>query len=197
MPETSGTPSFNFTAHPSNSPFTASSQVYISNQPGVKYKYLATGALVFDDSNSSAPRILLIQRSASDSMPGLWEVPGGGVDDDDESILHAVARELWEEAAISTVSIGPLVGNPHFFFSPSGNQICKFNFLVEAKSVEGRLDVKLNPEEHQSFIWASEDEVRARKAGDVELEFTMTDLEATVLEAFRTRKEMEKIEASS
>lgn len=130
-------------------------------------------------------------------MPGLWEVPGGGVDDDDESILHAVARELWEEAAISTVSIGPLVGNPHFFFSPSGNQICKFNFLVEAKSVEGRLDVKLNPEEHQSFIWASEDEVRARKAGDVELEFTMTDLEATVLEAFRTRKEMEKIEASS
>ena len=130
-------------------------------------------------------------------MPGRWEVPGGGVDDDDESILHAVARELWEEAAISAVSIGPLVGNPHFFFSRSGKQICKFNFLVEAKSVEGRLDVKLNPEEHQSFIWASEDEVRARKAGDVELEFTTTDLEATVLEAFRTRKEVEKIEVNS
>jgi 8-oxo-dGTP pyrophosphatase MutT (NUDIX family) len=189
MPETSHPLISSFTYHPSSSPFTVSSEKYIADHPSAKYKYLATGALVFAEPNSSAPRILLIQRSASDSMPGRWEVPGGGVDDDDDSILHAVARELWEEAGLTAVNIGPLVGNPHFFESRSGKRVCKFNFLVETKSAEGAMDVKLDPEEHQRFVWASEGEARARKVGDLELEFTTTDLEATVFEAFRTRRE--------
>ena len=197
MPETSHPLVFSFTYHPSSSPFTVSSEKYIANHPGAEYKYLATGALVFDDSNPSAPRILLIQRSASDSMPGRWEIPGGGVDDDDESILHAVARELWEEAALTAVSIGPLVGNPHFFESRRGKRICKFNFLVETKSGERTMDVKLDPKEHQRFVWASEGEVRARKVGDLEIEFTMKDLEVTVLEAFWIRREAKEMLTSS
>jgi 8-oxo-dGTP pyrophosphatase MutT (NUDIX family) len=42
-------------------------------------------------------------------MPGRQEIPGGGVDDDDESILHAVERELWEEAALTAFSMGLLL----------------------------------------------------------------------------------------
>jgi 8-oxo-dGTP pyrophosphatase MutT (NUDIX family) len=197
MAENSHSPVYSFIHHPSCSPFTVSSGQYIANHPGAEYKYLATGALVFDDSNSSAPRILLIQRCASDSMPGDWEIPGGGVDDDDESILHGVARELWEEAALTAVRIGPLVGSPHFFETRSGKRICKFNFLVETKSAERTMDVKLNPEEHQKFVWASEEEVRARKVGNLEIEFTMTELEATVLEAFAIRREAKDMLASS
>lgn len=122
-------------------------------------------------------------------MPGRWEIPGGGCDDDDESILHGVARELWEEAGLNAISIGPLVGNPHLFVSRSGKQICKFNFMVDAeKSADGTLQVKLDPDEHQRFVWASEEEVRTKKVGDVELEFTTGDLEATVLEAFRSEE---------
>lgn len=124
-------------------------------------------------------------------MPGRWEVPGGGCDDDDESILHGVARELWEETGLSAAKIGPLVGKPHCFASRSGKQVCKFNFSVEAEqTTEGRLEVKLNPVEHQKFVWASEEEVRAREVGDVELEFTTRDLEDAVLEAFRLRSEV-------
>jgi 8-oxo-dGTP pyrophosphatase MutT (NUDIX family) len=182
---------FNFTSHSSTSSFTASSQTYLSNHPGAKYKYIATGALVFENSNHTGPRILLIQRSKSDSMPSRWEIPGGGCDDDDKSILHAVARELWEEAGLNAASIGPLVGKPHFFVSRSGKQVCKFNFLVEVEQItKGRLEVKLNPVEHQSFVWANEEEVKARKVGDVELEFTTKDLEDTVLEAFRFGSEV-------
>jgi 8-oxo-dGTP pyrophosphatase MutT (NUDIX family) len=29
-------------------------------------------------------------------MPNKWELPGGAVDDDDPTILHAAARELAE-----------------------------------------------------------------------------------------------------
>lgn len=182
-------PVFNFTSHPSTSSFTTSSQTYISNYADAKYKYIATGALVFDNSDCTCPRVLLIQRSQSDSMPGLWEIPGGGCDDEDESILHAVARELWEEAGLNATSIGPLVGKPNFFVSRSGKEVCKFNFLVEVEriTVQGKMDVKLDPIEHQRFVWASEEEVRARRVGDVELVFTMRDLENTVLEAFGIR----------
>jgi len=178
-----------FTYHPSSSPFTVSSRKYLASQVDAEYEYLATGALVFDDSDSSTPRILLLQRSASDSMPGRWEIPGGGVDDDDESILHAVARELWEEAALTTVKVGPLVGEPHFFESRSGKQICRLNFLVEAKETNGALKVKLDPEEHQNFLWATEEDVRAKKAGGFVLDFTTTNTEANVLEAFLTKRQ--------
>ena len=119
------------------------------------------------------------------------------MDDDDENILHAVARELWEEAALTAVSIGPLVGSPYFFESRSGKQICKFNFLVEVKRVEGTMDVQLNPEEHQRFVWASEEEAKGRKVGDLEIEFTTTDLEATVLKAFSIRREAKEMLSSS
>ncbi|KAH8585821.1 NUDIX hydrolase domain-like protein, partial [Bisporella sp. PMI_857] len=146
-----------FTYHPSSSLFAVSSEQYIANHPGERYKYLATGALVFDDSSASNPRILLIQRAADDSLPGRWEIPGGGVDDEDESILHAVTRELWEEAALTATRIGSLVGNPHIFESRSGKQVCRLNFLVEVKSAVGAMDVKLDPKEHQRFVWATED----------------------------------------
>ena len=49
------------------------------------------------------------------------------------------------------------------FVTRSGKQICKFNFLVEVeKSADGRLEVKLDPSEHQRYVWASEEEVRVR-----------------------------------
>jgi len=100
-----------------------------------------------------------------------------------------VARELWEEAALTAVSIGPLVGSPQRFTSRKGKEVCKFNFLVGTESAtsgkEGKgMDVKLDPKEHQNFVWASEEEVKAGKVGELEIEFTMKDLEATVLEAF-------------
>jgi 8-oxo-dGTP pyrophosphatase MutT (NUDIX family) len=178
-------PAFDFTFHPSASPFTASQQSYLSAHPDARYNYIATGALVFDTTNPSVPRLLLLQRSASDSMPNRWEIPGGGCDDEDESILHAVARELWEEAGLKAARISAPVGNPHYFCSRSGKRICKFSFVVQAEpDATGRLVVKLNPEEHQRLVWASEDEVKVKKAKDVELNFTTKELEYTILLAF-------------
>jgi ADP-ribose pyrophosphatase YjhB (NUDIX family) len=137
------------------------------------------------------PRVLLVQRSARDTMPNLWEVPGGSVDDDDKSILHAVARELWEEAGLTATKIGRLAGAPQIFAVPSGKEFCKFTFLVEVEQTsDGGLKVKLDPMEHQNFVWATEGDVRAGKVGNVELEFTSWEVKQTVLEAFRVRKEV-------
>lgn len=176
-------PAFDFTFHPSASPFTATQQAYLITHPNAGYTHIATGALVFDTIDPITPRILLLQRSAEDSMPNRWEIPGGGCDDEDESILHAVARELWEEAGLKASHIGPSVGDPHLFSSRSGKQICKFNFVVKAETnTEGRFEAKLDPEEHQRFVWASEAEVRTRKVKDVDLDFTTQELVITVLQ---------------
>ena len=116
-------------------------------------------------------------------MPGRWEIPGGACDDEDESILHGVARELWEEASLKAIHIGPAVGEPYIFSTKSGKRIAKFCFIVEAEQDAG-LEVRLDPNEHQHFAWASEHEVKANKVGDAELEFTAKELQRTVLQAF-------------
>ena len=45
---------------------------------------LAGSCLVFDPEG----RVLVIQRAAHDSMANLYELPGGGVDRDDPTVLH-------------------------------------------------------------------------------------------------------------
>ncbi|KAF2731810.1 hypothetical protein EJ04DRAFT_514289 [Polyplosphaeria fusca] len=176
-------PEATFTYHPILSEFTVSPKTYLASHPDSPFDFLATGTLVFDTSNKSTPLILLLQRSASDSMPNRWEIPGGGCDDSDESILHAAARELKEEAGLDATCFKQVVGSAHEFSSRSGKKICKFNFWVETKG----LDVKLDAKEHQRYVWASEEQVKAKKAGyveHVELEFTTQDLEDTVLKSF-------------
>lgn len=151
---------------------------------------MATGALVFD-SASTPVKILLLQRSPNDSMPNLWEIPGGGCDEEDPSILHGAARELWEEAGLVAKRVGPQVGGAYMFTTGSGNLVCKIHFAVEAeRSADGKLDVKLDPEEHQDYVWATEEEVLAGKAGDVVLDFTTAEQKAIILEAFKARREI-------
>lgn len=183
-------PNFNFTYEPSASPFTLTLQAYLNAHANAEFQYVGTGALVFDKTETTKPRVLLIQRSGSDSMPNLWEVPGGGCDHEDTSILHAAARELWEETGLEAIHISASIGDPHLFVSRSGKHIGKFDFVVQVKKdTEGRFpQAKLNPEEHQRFLWASEDEVRAGRAGDVRLDLAAKELELTVLLAFRELK---------
>ena len=184
---------FDFTFHHAASPFTASQQAYLKSHPDARYEYIATGALVFDTTDQSVPRIILLQRlphSAGDSMPDQWEVPGGGCEDDDESILHSVARELWEEAGLEARYIGAPAGNPQLFTSRSGKKVCKFNFVVETEKVAGQQPAPtLDPKEHQQFVWASEFEVRAKKARGFDLCFTSEELVNTILQAFDQLKE--------
>jgi 8-oxo-dGTP diphosphatase len=45
-------------------------------------------------------RVLLLRRTPSDFMGGLWELPSGKVDSADESMLDALAREVYEETGL-------------------------------------------------------------------------------------------------
>ncbi|KAH6671981.1 NUDIX hydrolase domain-like protein [Halenospora varia] len=179
-------PPFNFTSHPSLEPFTVPSQTYVTTYPS-PHPFIATGALVFSPSPSSPElKILLLQRALHDTLPGRWEIPGGGCDDDDRSILHGVARELWEEAGLEVVRVESIVGEEERFVSSSGKGVRKFNFLVGVK--EGA-EVVLDENEHQNYVWASESEVKEGRVGSRELVFTKEGVRGLLVEGFRIVRE--------
>ncbi|KAI5919302.1 NUDIX hydrolase domain-like protein [Camillea tinctor] len=142
---------------------------------------IAVGACVFD----SDGRVLLVQRAAKDSLPFLWEVPGGGCEFEDETVLHSVARELGEESGLCAQRIGDELGVLDLFTTRTpGRLVRKYTFIVE---VEG-YDVRLNPAEHKAYLWVSEDEARAKRCGNVEIVYTSKGQEEVILKAFEKRK---------
>jgi 8-oxo-dGTP pyrophosphatase MutT (NUDIX family) len=178
-------PVFSFDYHPSVAEFAVSKRSYLTARPGASFSYIAISTLVLDARIASKPRVLLLQRAASDEDPNKWEPPGGACDDDDKSILHAAARELWEEAGLQAAHIGGPVGDPYFFTLSDRKKVYQFNFAVHVRTDRGTPSVvRLNPEEHQRFVWATEGEIKARKADGMDLDFTREEVERTVLLAF-------------
>ncbi|KAH8656009.1 NUDIX hydrolase domain-like protein [Tricladium varicosporioides] len=148
-----------------------------------EYQIIVCGALVFD----SRDRLLIVQRAASDFMPNLWEVPGGACDEG-ETILNGAARELWEESGLIASTMLHPVGGAYIFGTP-GEVWCKHTFEIQVEDTER---VKLDPEEHQRFLWVTEEDCRNRRVEDdgelVEIQFTSSGQEATIFNGFQLRK---------
>ena len=171
MPPPPPSPPLSFTHPPALSPFTLPAAHILTHHP-TPLTGVATAAVVFDPHG----RVLLLQRAAHDSMPNLWEVPGGAVDADDPSILHGALRELWEEAGLrGTVVVGfiperevqgqgdgkdgeeeeELVrkGLTFSFTNREGvfKTFYRLAFEVQVEGGEGGVEVRLDPGEHQDY----------------------------------------------
>jgi 8-oxo-dGTP pyrophosphatase MutT (NUDIX family) len=113
-----------------------------------------------------------------------------------------VARELFEEAGLVAKSFERKVGRD-YVFPVRRLRIEKFTFIVEVE----RMDVvRLDPNEHQNYLWATEEECRRMGLGDLpkravkagsEGEFTFPKQKEIVLEGFKVRKEMKERKASA
>ncbi|KAK4221648.1 NUDIX hydrolase domain-like protein [Podospora fimiseda] len=179
-------PVFTFNHDSSVNDFAVSKASYLVAHPDSAFGYIATSTLVMHTRIPFLPRVLLVQRAADDEDPNLWEAPGGACDDDDESILHAAARELYEEAGLEVEKFEGVVGEQWFFTLDDGKKVCQFTFGAKVKGDNGVTDLKvrLDPKEHQRFLWATAQEVREKKVGEVDLEFTSEVVERNVLAAF-------------
>lgn len=184
---------FSFTFDDSNATFHVPLQSYLSLH--TEFDSIAIGAVVFSRGPTSK-RLLLIQRSAHDTFPLLWEIPGGRCEDGDTTLLHSLARELWEESGLHLKHIGPCLSpkDRHGIVVPvdsegrgacftwQGRRVVKYSFLVE---VEQPAEVRLDPNEHQRFLWVTEEDCRSGGEGELGIRFTTGQQEATVMEAFR------------
>ncbi|KAK0724155.1 NUDIX hydrolase domain-like protein [Lasiosphaeris hirsuta] len=184
-----------FTIDPSLAEWAVPSAVWLStNQArltalGHKLSGLASGVVVFD----AAGRVLVMQRASTDSMPDRWEVPGGGVDATDASVVAGAARELWEEAGLVATRFRGLVtegpGGRELQVFPNRNRTrwyCRFAFVADVESCDA---VALDPNEHQAYAWATEGEIREERVGGRETPITVPEMKLLILEAFRLRKE--------
>jgi len=122
---------FNFTYQPSVADLNINARAFVSARPLIAAA--ATGALVFSRATGE-DRVLLIQRAPHDSLPLLWEVPGGACDWEDESIFHGVARELWEEAGLKMTNVVRTVGKEEGFLMRNGLAVAKTTFEVEVET---------------------------------------------------------------
>jgi 8-oxo-dGTP pyrophosphatase MutT (NUDIX family) len=170
-----------FVASPTLFPFDVQVKDYLNTHPS-KHRIVAA-ALVFSPSDPA--RVLIVQRSATDYVPNLWEIPGGCCDPD-ESILAGAVRELWEESGLIATEVVRQVGGSYEWVE-EGTVWCKFNFEVKVEGAE----VILDEEEHQAFYWVIEDECRSggvlRDGKRIEIKWTNESQVAVILEGFRLR----------
>jgi len=121
-----------------------------ARREGVR-SYGVSGIIMWDE------RVLLVRRREDDFLAGIYEFPGGKVEEG-EGLADALVREVREETGLRVSGIGRYVG----FFdydSEDGQRRRVFNFLVD---VRGPLEIQLK--EHDRFVWADQ-----KKLGEFEL----------------------------
>ena len=67
----------------------------------------------------------------------MWEIPGGSVDRSDPTILHGLAREVFEETGLKLTKFVRGVGNGIEFATGPRKRWMKLSFDIE---VEGGID---------------------------------------------------------
>ncbi len=149
---------------------------------------VATACVVFNSDN----KILVIQRASHDSLPNKWELPGGAVDEGDLTVLHGAARELREESGLTAKHFTHVVTQGQgreaaetFSNRHKTKTFVRFTFAVDVETCE---HVQLDPNEHQAYVWVSEQNIREEKVDERELITTKPGVTAIILEAFRLKK---------
>lgn len=108
--------------------------------------------------------MLLIKRAKGNNHPGIWETPGGGVQQSDTSVVYAAVREFREQTQLHISHVG-------FAFYQNwdkGNNRLRHKFWFIVNVHENiRSDVKqlstrivLNSAEHESFWWVTKEEIQ-------------------------------------
>lgn len=112
-------------------------------------------SLIIDKNN----KFLLVKRSPKDnSFPNLWELPGGGIDNNEDRIA-TVRRETMEEVGIDLKDRNiSLVDTEDYNFKRSNGNIeyvREYTFLIRIKDQE---KITLS-KEHTEYSWVNINEI--------------------------------------
>lgn len=84
----------------------------------------------------------------------------------------------------TTAGVGAVTDSHKFFKGRDAWR--KYTYLVEVETTgAGEAAVEIDPEEHEDFVWATEEEVRADRCGERVFEWTSEHQKLDVLRAFR------------
>jgi len=118
----------------------------LAHKQGVTH--FSTGIAIFEDDT-----LLVVRRQINDSLGGLYELPGGGVDEV-ETFMNSAIRETLEETGLK---IAEVRGTFNGFDYPTRTKpkVRQINFIV---SVEPG-PIKLEPTEHDHHLWITRSDV--------------------------------------
>ncbi|KAE8369794.1 NUDIX hydrolase domain-like protein [Aspergillus caelatus] len=110
------------------------------------------GAAIFQNPTSENRSLLLLKRASHETaFPNAWELPGGHVEQTDETVAHAVAREVLEETSLT---VSEIIGEiePMTWESKTKSNF-QLNYVV---TVQPGVTVQPNPDEHSDWLWVQE-----------------------------------------
>lgn len=73
-----------------------------------------------------------------------------------ETVLEGLSREIFEETGLILENVVHRLEDNEF--ESNGRKWIQFHFVVEVKQP---IEVKLDPKEHEEWMWATEEHVRA------------------------------------
>jgi 8-oxo-dGTP diphosphatase len=115
-------------------------------QDGVTH--FVTGVAIFRDG-----KLLVVRRAVDDFLGGLYEIPGGGVDEG-ETFEVAAAREALEETGlVVTRVVAEFEGFD--YETDSKPKVRQYNYAVEVAPGE----VTLEPTEHDDYQWITKTDI--------------------------------------
>jgi putative (di)nucleoside polyphosphate hydrolase len=108
-------------------------------------------------------RILICERLG---MPGAWQFPQGGIDDD-ETPEQALKRELWEEIGVEAMDYEVLHSRgPYRYVFPDGKKKRghhgkeQIYFMCDFRAPDSHINIATEHPEFQAFRWIAPDEFR-------------------------------------
>lgn len=107
-------------------------------------------------------KFLIVKRNQDETMPGLWEFPGGKLNPD-ETLENCAIRELLEESGLEATKIEYRGYTERFVEDRGFKSSCHtlaHHFYVSKFKGEVRLS-----EEHQDFKWITKEEIFKMKVG--------------------------------
>lgn len=154
---------------------------YIAQSDGI-FGIVSAAIIIHND------RVLLVQRASADDCPNVWEVPGGGAHDN-ETIVQCAIRELQEETGLDALEVTSMIGEFKWVdkLENKDSQQRKwkiFMFLVTVDSSDLHLKIKLDPAEHQAYLWATAAEVEEGVCGNTRLEWISINQKNAILASF-------------
>ena len=117
---------------------------YLENKAKEKgINKIVVGAVITNQDD----KILLMKRKQDDFMGGIYEIPGGN-SEQEENIYDTLEREIKEETNFDLKKVNSYIN--HFdYLSGSGKKCRQFNFKVEVTGVPLVLT------EHDKYKWVS------------------------------------------
>ena len=131
--------------------------------PGLNFRYnllthmndnVAVRIAVYGFILNQNKKILLIERAAHDSFPGMWEMPGGKLEFTEQPAQGAL-REVFEETQLKVRCLQP-ISVYSSFKKQYLKQVVRIAFLCEME--DNQQQVHLSPD-HSNFNWADLNEL--------------------------------------